>query len=293
MLERVLEALGAIDLGGVATGGVDLVVVDNNPTGEARVVCDRVREQLPIRLHFAEEEQRGIAFARNRAVLEAMKLGSDFVAFLDDDDVPRPDWLRRLLERQRETNADLVCGVWHWDVDADSSAWVARSPMFKTPKLNKRKRGIPAWMATCNVLVSRRVIEGLGAGGPVFSTEFGFLGCDDTDFFIRAHRSGAQIAIAERSVIDRYWQDMRLTLRGMLRHGFRYGNSAVHIARKHESRSAMRRLKRKAAKKLTRGVVLFPLSLTSRSQITRRLYEVSYGLGMVYAFSGRQFEFYR
>ena len=78
LLERLLRSLRGIELGELEPEDVDIVVVDNNPTGEAHEVCRRVSDGLPIPLHFAEETQRGIAFARNKAVGEAMDRGADF-----------------------------------------------------------------------------------------------------------------------------------------------------------------------------------------------------------------------
>ena len=293
LLHRLLRSLRHIELGSLEAEDVELVVVDNNPTGEAREICRTVSSDLPVRLHFAEERQRGIPFARNRAVHEALDRGADWIAFIDDDDVPEPDWLLELLRKQQQSAADLVCGVWRWDLGADASNWALDTPMFKQLKVDRRKRGIPPWMATCNVLIGRRTFERLGSRGPVFSPEFGFLGCDDTDFFIRASRDGARVAVAEKSIINRYWQDLRLTLRGMLRHGFRHGNSLVHIAKKHDPPAGLRKTRSKAMKKLSSSILLFPVSVFSKKLRARRLYDASYGLGMLYAFSGRQFDFYR
>ena len=85
------------------------VVVDNRPDGRAEEICNESRAHLPCRLYFAEERKRGISFARNRAISTALAYGADLIAFIDDDDRPRPDWLAHLVDRQRATGADLEC----------------------------------------------------------------------------------------------------------------------------------------------------------------------------------------
>src|SRR5690606_5741127 len=87
-----------------------LVVVDNRPDGRAAAVCDALGANLPCPLRFAEERERGVSFARNRAVSVALAAGAELICFLDDDDIPDPDWLARLVARQRETGAELVFG---------------------------------------------------------------------------------------------------------------------------------------------------------------------------------------
>ena len=293
LLERLLASLRDVDLGGLTPDDVKVVVVDNSPTGEARAVCERVARTLPIELHFAEEERRGIPFARNRAVREALSLGSEWIAFIDDDDLPQSDWLLQLLQKQEESRADVVCGVWRWNVPANGSSWARSTPLFRSLPLDQRSRGIPPWMATCNVLISRETIETLAAEGPVFSPEFGFLGCDDTDMFIRASKAGARIEVAEKSIINRYWEEFRLTLRGILRHSFRQGNTIVHIAKKHDAPAGLRRTKTKAIKRLTLGLLLLPTSVFSKRRMARQLYKIGRGLGMLYAFRGGQFDYYR
>ncbi len=230
LLERLLRSFRDIELGKLQARDVDLIVVDNKPTDQARQVCESVSDRLPIQLHFAQEPQRGIPFARNRAISEALELGADLIAFIDDDDVPQRDWLIRLIEKQTESGADLVCGIWRWDIDVSSLGWARMTPMFKL-NFDRRKRGIPPWLATCNALITRNTLERLRADGPIFSPEFGFLGCDDTDFFIRASKAGARIEVAEKSIISRYCQDHRMTFAGVLRHAFRNGNTAAIMAK--------------------------------------------------------------
>ncbi|MBW4615702.1 MAG: hormogonium polysaccharide biosynthesis glycosyltransferase HpsE [Desmonostoc vinosum HA7617-LM4] len=70
----------------------EIVIVDNNSSDNTKEVvesyqknCDR---NFSIR-YFLETEQ-GVAFARLRAVREAR---GQLIAFLDDDNLPAPDWL--------------------------------------------------------------------------------------------------------------------------------------------------------------------------------------------------------
>lgn len=293
MLERLLDALRHVDLGDLELEGVDIVVVDNDPSGAARGVCAQASRSHPFPIHLAEETRRGIAFARNRAVAEALARRADFIAFLDDDDIPQRDWLLELLSRQRETGADLVGGTWRWQIEPQASVWARLAPMFKTRDVSKRKRGIPSWMATCNVLIGRRAVECLGPEPTVFSHDFGDLGSEDTDFFIRARNGGATIEVAEKSVVNRYYEDHRLTVRGMLRYAFRRGNAEVHLTRKHEPPAGLRRAKAKAIRKLGLSLVVLPAAIFSKRLLARRIYATSYGLGMLYGFFGGQFEYYR
>ena len=109
-LRQLLNALVGIELGSLDRGELFFLVVDNQPDRRAQAVCDQARAQLPCPLHFAEESEQGISFARNRAVSAALAQGADLIAFIDDDDLPCRDWLVHLVDRQRITGADVVIG---------------------------------------------------------------------------------------------------------------------------------------------------------------------------------------
>ena len=55
--------------------------------------------------------ERGIAQARNALVERALSYqGAGFVAMLDDDEWPSPQWLDRFLRVQQQTGADALQG---------------------------------------------------------------------------------------------------------------------------------------------------------------------------------------
>jgi glycosyltransferase involved in cell wall biosynthesis len=70
----------------------EVIVVDNNSTDStAQIVQDFQVNWLPhVPLRYCLESQQGSAYARLRAVKEA---NSDFVGFLDDDNLPALDWV--------------------------------------------------------------------------------------------------------------------------------------------------------------------------------------------------------
>ncbi len=61
-------------------------------------------------VEYVAEPERGIARARNRAVAACADV--DFVAFIDDDEVPEPDWLSRCARcrrRRMPTSSSAAC----------------------------------------------------------------------------------------------------------------------------------------------------------------------------------------
>ncbi len=291
LLQRLLDSLRRIDLGNLDPGSVDLIVVDNAPTGQARAVCHGASKFLPVELHFAEEYERGISFARNRAVRTALSRGADLIAFVDDDDVPEPDWLIRLVDKAKQTDADIVFGTWRQGANLPS--WANSGMLFKNSRHDQEGDfGLPKGVATCNVLIKRTVVEALGADGPVFSPDFAHTGGGDKDFFIRARKKSAVFASAHDSIVNRDYEDFRLSLRGLVKRGFKNGCSQMNLTRRHGTRAKLREKGAKALLRLPVKVISLPLFIFSKSRLLRQLYRLSKDVGLVYGFTGRTFHYY-
>jgi glycosyltransferase involved in cell wall biosynthesis len=270
---------------------VELIVVDNDPAGQARAVCQGASTALPIGLHFTEEHERGISFARNKAVSTALSQGADLVAFIDDDDIPEPDWLLRLIDKERETDADIVFGTWRQD--ANLPKWANSGKLFRNSRHDQEGDfGLPRGVATCNVLVKRGVIEKLRSEGFVFSPEFAHTGGGDKDFFIRARKAGAIFASADKSIINRNYEDYRLTIRGLLTRGFKNGCSRIRTTRRHGTRAGVRTKGAIALLRLPVKVISLPLYVFSKALLMRHLYRLSKDAGVLYGYTGRTFRYY-
>jgi glycosyltransferase involved in cell wall biosynthesis len=86
LLDKLLQQTGLDQI------SWEIIVIDNNSTDDtAQVVVNYQTNDFfdtPIRYYF--EAQQGLAFARQRAIQEAQ---GTFVGFLDDDNLPTPDWI--------------------------------------------------------------------------------------------------------------------------------------------------------------------------------------------------------
>lgn len=220
-LARLLAALTIADLRphGAVT---EIVVVDNRP-GTPGAVRGLPATVAGVPVHMAAEPRAGIPFARNAAVTRALADGADLVAFIDDDDLPRPDWLVRLVERQVASGADLVFGASRSATTATPPAWARELRYFAGNRLDRISTwGVPAGASTCNVLIRRRVLDTLDGSGP-FRAAFAGSGGEDTDLFARAVAAGFGFAVAEDSVVERHWDARRTGPGALARRALKYG----------------------------------------------------------------------
>jgi succinoglycan biosynthesis protein ExoM len=293
-LQQLLNALVGMKLGMLDPGELFFVIVDNRPDGRARAVCDQTRARLPCALHFVEEPERGISFARNRAVSTALAHGADFIAFIDDDDLPRPDWLVRLVDRQRFTGADLVHGIWQMPENLSIPKSLRGINFLRPPDFYHTNRwGSLIGAATCNVLISRKIIEDLGRAGPIFRPEFALTGSGDTDFFIRVRAAGFGVAVARDSVVYRDWSVARLTWHGVLRRAFRMGSTSMQLYKAHMPAAECERKRHEARTQVIRQTIALPGSLLKPRRLASRLSLIATSLGVLRAHTGRTYKYYR
>src|ERR1700733_12042583 len=169
---------------------ITVVVIDNDAASSAEEICNAAA--LPWPLKYIVESRRGIAQARNRAIVEAGDV--DFVAFIDDDEYPCYAWLDELLVTQSQFAADVVCGPVIPDFHTDVPRWVREGLFF-----NRAIRDSGESLDQCyagNVMVRGALFGKLN----VFDERFALTGGEDTHFFLRVRQSGSTMVSSSRAV---------------------------------------------------------------------------------------------
>ena len=112
---------------------VEILFVDNNSSDNTKDVVDYYSRRSPITIIYFHELHQGASMARNRATSEAR---GDYVAFLDDECVVRPDWLEIIVADIDEFAPYIIGGPY-------IGALLSR----KTPKWFKREYGDAYFLA--------------------------------------------------------------------------------------------------------------------------------------------------
>jgi glycosyltransferase involved in cell wall biosynthesis len=228
-LRRLLEGLGAQDSDGLFS--YSIVVADNDylRSAEPAVLAFSAVSLVPIR--YCVEPRQNIARARNKAIENA---AGDFVAFIDDDEVPTRNWLLTLFKTCNEYDVDGVLGPVKPYYDEEPPKWIVRGKFYD-------RRTYPTgfvidWTKgrTGNVLLRRRI---LGPGEQVFNPEF--LTGEDQDFFHRMIQKGhvfiwCNEAVAYEAVPAVRWKPRFMLKRALLSGAMSVGHpnfGAVDIAK--------------------------------------------------------------
>lgn len=233
-LARLLAALERLE----TEARITVVVADNDAEGRqgydyCRELC--IRYRWPLDPVVAAE--RGIAQARNVLVARALTYPeAQFVAMLDDDEWPSPQWLDELLRAQGWTGADVVEGSILFDLPPGAQSWGAD---FDGLRSMRRPSG-PADMleGAGNILVTRACLVGMAA--PWFDPAFGLTGGEDRDFFERVKAAGGRFAWADEAVAYAAVPATRTSLKWMFERAYGIGNAEMRVFLKHQPRAAAR-----------------------------------------------------
>jgi mycofactocin system glycosyltransferase len=186
---------------------------------------------LPVRL-LRQPHNIGQSAARNLAATEAC---GELLAFIDNDCVAEPGWLRALIPYLDTPALGIVGGrvIAPTPTGRIAAFEAVRSPLDMGPIGGEvGPRESIAYLPTCNLLVRRDLL--LAQGG--FNTAMR-LG-EDVDFIWRTLRSGSRACYVPEGQIIHYH---RVQLRQLLKRRADYGSSEAELQRRHpEGRRIMR-----------------------------------------------------
>ena len=113
--------------------GYSVVVVDNDRLESGRSVVESLMIGSKICIDYYNEPEQNIALARNRAV---QNVKGDFLAFIDDDELPAEDWLLKLHKSLLLYKADGVLGPVKPCFDESPPDWILQAGLFERPSHN-------------------------------------------------------------------------------------------------------------------------------------------------------------
>ncbi len=181
LLARLLDALSIQNTGGRFC--FDIVISDDDKGHSARTVVDAFAERCALPVLYCSDPQQNIALARNNALRLAT---GDFIAFIDDDEFPEPDWLARMLDTCEHFKTAGVLGPVRPHFDSPPPQWLVKGRFCERAEhpTGTILRGEEC--RTGNLLFRRDLVSG---DPEPFRRQFG-TGGEDKDFFMRMTRLG-------------------------------------------------------------------------------------------------------
>ncbi|MGG6293486.1 glycosyltransferase family 2 protein [Leptolyngbya sp. AN02str] len=288
-LKRLLDGLNQLTFEQYPQPEIEVIIVDNDSPSEAETICADLRPTFRWSLKYVVETQRGISFARNRAIASAAS-DTDFVAFIDDDEVPEPNWLEQLLIVQQQYDADIVGGpALPYFANETVPDWIAKGKFFDTPRYETGHLLEVAY--TNNVLIRNRIFQTMPQP---FDARFAVTGGEDSHLFMRLYRAGYKLVWADTAIVHEWIPASRMTLKWLMQRGYR--SYSTHGLCELELDPAIRVVPRRVTTgcgRIVLGLLMLPISVVQPHLFAKSLLQISRGAGMLSGLAGRRYEEYR
>lgn len=267
-----------------------LVIIDNDITHSAEPVYNEYKNKLPFISDYVIEERKGIAFARNRALLTADSHSSDLMLFIDDDEMVDKNWLNAHLIHYKQNDIDVSTAPVYSIYPNNTPNWIRAGRFFDL--LKNIKEGTPFQSsATGNVLFDFKKLYhqyGLRFDEKLKSRE-------DNDFFMRAFKMGAKIQWTNTAIVHEIVPLSKMNTSWLLQRAYKGGESF-----------AMREIKYRGHLKgrvvamtripyyCIRGILILPLSLVKGyAYVVKSLQQFSIAMGMIGGIFGTNYDDYK
>jgi succinoglycan biosynthesis protein ExoM len=202
---------------GIAPEKLRVIVADNSEDGRMRTLVTDTAREVGLNLRYVHAPANNISIARNACLDEAR---APWIAFLDDDESPTPQWLGVLWRSAVKGKWDVVLGPVKAVYPKAAPGWLAEGDFHSTA---------PVWVEgkirtayTGNVLFRRDRVEQLRLR---FREELGRSGGEDEDFFYRIFDAGGRIGFAANAVVYETVPPERARFAWLMRRNFRAGQS--------------------------------------------------------------------
>ena len=261
LLEACIRSLISLDV--PPSWRWNILIVDNaSSDGTAATVRDAIRAGESGRLQYQYEPIPGVAAARNCGLKHAT---GEWIAFIDDDEVADPKWLRTLVTFALEQRLLIVGGAVRLALPShcDAQPVEVRRIFGETPEGAKpqpfSRRLTPA---TCNVLIHRSVFDKVGPFD-VAPKEAG----EDTSFFRLARRAGIDGWFMPDAVVVHSIEASRLTREAIDAAARRVGWGFCRIDRRdHGTLGVIARTAARIGKVMTTGPLRYAVAKARRDQ---------------------------
>ncbi len=223
-LAALLEAVAAQADPGVPWS---VLVIDNEDApGAERVFAEHV-DALPVPARLVREPQKGASRARNRGIAEA---DGEIIAFLDDDVIPHPDWLREVIGPIVAGRCEGVGGRVELDESVPRPSWLWGSATAYLAAYDRGDQEIQLddddYLLTANAAFLTSLLRMTPGFDPALGPQPGTPTVNDDVDICRSFRSvGGRLRYAPAAVVVHELPPERLRVGYMVRRSYAQGRS--------------------------------------------------------------------
>lgn len=223
LLRRLVLAL----LDQVDAPPYEIIIVDNDAEESGKQRIDDLLTAHAQRLRYSVERRRNIAHARNHSLSMAQ---GQWIAFIDDDEVPGPRWLSAMYSTARACKADGVFAPVVGELSEHTAGWLIKGGFFNHVRHETGSTMPRGELRTSNTLIRADLLS--GRQGP-FDPAFGLSGGEDSRLFRELAQNGAVFVWCDEddAVVRESIPADRARIGWLLKRAFRGGQTYARVER--------------------------------------------------------------
>lgn len=211
----------------------EVLVVDNNSHDQTREVVQAFCQRYPGRFRYLFETQPGKSYALNRGVREAL---GEILAFMDDDVIVEPTWLRNLTAALQDGEWVGAGGRILPERAFTPPRWLSLNGPFAMGgvlalfELGETPGKLEVPPFGTNMAFHKKLFEKYGGFrtdlGPTPGSE---IRSEDTEFGFRALEAGEHLRYEPSAVVYHHVPQHRLRKEYFLRWRFDFGRAKIRV----------------------------------------------------------------
>ena len=199
---------------------LQVIVADNDAEPSARALVKSFDDDERLNILYVHAPSQNISLARNACLDYA---NTEFIAFIDDDEIASPSWLTTLLAPLRHDEGDVVLGHVRAIYPTGGAPWLKAADLHSIqPTILADGRIVTGY--TCNCAFRRGKV-----GTERFDLALGRSGGEDTEFFARLSLRGLIINAAPDAWVSERVRTERASLRWLVIRSFRAGQTHARL----------------------------------------------------------------
>lgn len=274
LLAGLLERLQDLETGDLFD--YSIMVVDNDSEQSGRQVVRHWQERGGRELAYFCEKQKNIALARNLLLEKAQ---GDFLAFIDDDEVPERQWLLHLFRTIQKERCFGVVGPVRPRYANQPAHWLLKLDFFSKQRPETGTVIHPEAGSTANLMLDATLVR---EAGLCFDPAFGRTGGEDKEFILRACLAGHAVVSCREAVVHETVPASRQRASYVLKRRLLQGMVHVRIIGKHYAPATCRRHLFRSLAASGLYLLITPVAAcTGRARLLTTLERLSWHLGAV------------
>lgn len=224
---QLSECLAALTRQDYPRHRFEVIVIDDGSGDPPADIVAAVQPEISVHL-MALPRNCGPATARNVGATHAQ---GEFLAFLDDDCIPRPNWLTALERQLREDPQALLGGGLRNGARRNLPAEASHQLVQFLDVYYNVDPADACWFTSANIACSRACYNAVGG----FGSGFPLPAAEDRDLCDRWREAGFRLRSAPDAIAD---HTRSMNLRQFWRQHFTYGRGAHYLHQARVQRGA-------------------------------------------------------